>query len=227
VCVLKHYKGEVDGVAFSPDGTHLATGGVDGTILIVDGRPWGPQSQVEQEVRGLVESLFARPLLRADVLEAIRRHKGSREDVRRQALELAERYQDEPSRFSQAGRDVVRHRDAPPALLRKALAWAQTACRLAPDSGACLTTLGIAQYRLGQHAEALATLTRAERLNQPNAGDLPADLAFLAMAHHRLGHQAEAHSALDRLRALMKSPPRSATEEALVFLVEAEALFAP
>jgi hypothetical protein len=115
---------------------------VDGTILIIDGRPWTAESQVEQEVRGLVESLFARPLLRADVIAQVRRHKGVSEDARRQALELAQRYQDEPGHFSQAGRDVVRYRDAPPALVREALAWAQTACRLAPESGACLTTLG-------------------------------------------------------------------------------------
>src|SRR5262249_30247227 len=226
-CGLRNPRGEVDAVAFSRDGTRLALASLDGMIQIVDARPWTPQSQVEQEVRGLVEGLFARPLLREDVLAQVRDHKGISDVVRRQAQELAGRYRDDPTRFNQASRDVVRHRDAPPALYRQALGWAQTACRLAPDSGACLSALGLAQYRLGQYAEALTTLTRAEALNQAGQGHQPADLAFLAMAHQRLGRKAEAATALDRLRALMKKPPASTDEEALDFLREAEGLITP
>jgi eukaryotic-like serine/threonine-protein kinase len=227
VCVLKHHKGEVDGVAFSPDGKRLASGGADGTILILDARPWGPDSPVEQEARGLAVSLFARPLLKEEVMARIRTHKGIGELVRRQALALAGRQQDDAGRFKQATREVVRHRDASPALFRKALGWAQTACRLSPDHGSCLSALGLTQYRLGRYADALKTLTRAEALNQANPSDQLADRAFLAMAHHRLGHKAQAATALDRLRDLVKKSPARMDEEALVFLREAETLLAP
>jgi WD40 repeat protein/serine/threonine protein kinase len=225
--VLREHVRWVRCVAFSPDGGQLAAAGRDGTIRLWDARPWGPERNVEQEARGLVDALFGRPLLRADVLARVRTHKGISEVVRLQALELAGRYQDDAGRFNRAGRDVVRHRDAPPALCRKALAWAQTACHLAPDSGACLTTRGIALYRLGDYAEALATLSRAEALSPADPRGRPPALAFEAMAHRRLGHDAEARAALDALREVMRKPPASADEEALAFLAEAEGPLAP
>src|SRR5262245_990828 len=190
--VIRGEPGEVDALAYSPDGAWIALGGQYGRLQIVDGRPWSPEVQLEQEAFGLVGGLFDRPLPKADVLELVRKHKGISDVVRRQALDLAERYRDEPARFRQASRAVVRHRDAGPALFRKALGWAQTARRLAPDDGSCWTALGLTQYRLGQCEEALKTLTRAEELNQANPGDNLADLAFLAMAHERLGQTAEA-----------------------------------
>jgi tetratricopeptide (TPR) repeat protein len=182
---------------------------------------------VEQEAFGLVEGLFDRPLPRADVLELVGHHKGISDEVRRQALDLAERYRDEPARFRQASRAVVRHRGAGPDLFRKALAWAQTACRLAPDDGACWTALGLAQYRLGQYEEALKALARAEARDQANTGDRMTDLAFLAMAHQRLGHKAEAATVLIRLRVLAQRHAGRKDEDALLFLSEAETLLAP
>jgi WD40 repeat protein/serine/threonine protein kinase len=225
--VLREHGRWVRCVAFSPDGGQLAAAGQDGTIRLWDARPWSPERHVEQEARGLVEGLLARPLLRAEVLAQLQAHKGISEEVRRQALELAGRYQDDAGRFNRASRDVVRYRDAPPALCRKALARAQAACDLAPESGTCLTTLGVAQYRLGQYAEARATLSRAEALNRADPHERPADLAFLAMAHRRLGDNAGARAALDALREVMSKWPASTDEEALAFLNEAEVLLAP
>src|SRR5262249_19690875 len=193
-------------------------GGQYGKLQIVDGRPWSPEVQVEQEVFGLVQGLFDRPLPRADVLELIRNHKGISDVVRRQALDLAGRYRDEPARFRQASRAVVRHRGAEPDLFRKALGWAQTACRLAPDDGACWTALGLTQYRLGRYEEALKALTQAEARNQANPGDQMTVLAFLAMAHQRLGHKAEAATVLNRLRDLAKRHAGRSDEDALLFL---------
>ena len=50
-------------------------------------------------------------------------------------------------------------------LLSEALRLAEAACRLEPKHGYYVNTLGVAQYRAGQYAEALATLTRSEPLN--------------------------------------------------------------
>jgi WD40 repeat protein len=218
LCILKNHTAPVFGLAFSPDGTRLASCSSDGTIQIADGRPWDPSAQVEREAFGLVAGLFGRPLLKADVLEQIRRHRGITEPVRARALELAGRTDDAPEHFDRASREVVRESDAPLALYRQALGWSQTACRLAPANGAYRTTLGIAHYRLGQHAEALAALTRAGELSQ---GPQPADLAFLAMVHHRLGNQEAARDALTRLR----KEGGSNDEEIGAFQVEAATLF--
>jgi hypothetical protein len=106
-----------------------------GKLQIADGRPWSPEIQLEQETFGLVAGLFDRPQPKGDVLELVRKHKGISDEVRRQALELAERLWDEPARYCQTCRAVVCHRDAGPDLFRKPLGWAHTACRLAPMTG--------------------------------------------------------------------------------------------
>jgi tetratricopeptide (TPR) repeat protein len=175
----------------------------------------------------LVEGLFTRPMLKSEVLAQVKGHKGITDGVRGQALELAGRFRDEPARFRRASRTVVRYRRAAPALYRQALGWAQTASNLGPDNGPYLTTVAIAQYRLGQYAEALKTLSRAQSLNRVDPSDRPAELAFLAMAHQRLAHKAEAAAALNRLRHLMKQSRFRIDQEALTFLAEAEALLAP
>jgi hypothetical protein len=219
--VFKGHMGDVPCLAYSPDGWRLASGGEDGTIRIIDARPWNPERQAEEEARGLVEGLCSQPLLRAEALEHLRDHPAITEEFRRRALQLTEHYPDDPQRFAQAARKVVRYPDATQALYGAALRWAQTACRLAPDRGAYLTTLGLAQYRLARYADALETLTAATKLNR---GDQPADLAFLALVHHRLGHRGEAKAALGRLREGVQKPLVSRDEEALAFAAEAETL---
>jgi tetratricopeptide (TPR) repeat protein len=171
-----------------------------------------------------VDSLFAHPLLKADVLARISDHKGVSEKVRHQALELADRSHDDAERFHRAARGVVRYRDAAPALYRAALSWVQTACRLAPDDDPSRTTLGIAEFRRGQPADALATLTRAMQLNETDRGEQAADLAFLATAHQRLGHPAEARAARGRLAELMKTSPADWSEETRQYLSEVESV---
>ena len=64
-----------------------------------------------------------------------------------------------------------------------------------------LKTLGVAQYRCGLIAKALAILTRSNDLNKEKE---PADLAFLALAQHRLGQSEKARDTLARLREVMK-----------------------
>jgi WD40 repeat protein len=226
LCVFHCGVGWLPSVAFSPDGSRLACGGHEGAIRLYDGRLWTPEKQAEEEARGLVEGLFARPLLKADVVARLRDCKGVADETRRQALALADGYQDDASRFNQAGRDVVRWRDAPPSLYVLALDWAQTACRLAPDDGPCLTTLGGAQYRVGRDADAVATLARAVPLDLGDDAERAAGLAFLAMAHQRLGHKAEATAALAQLHEAM-TKPGAQTEEARALRAEAEALAAP
>jgi tRNA A-37 threonylcarbamoyl transferase component Bud32 len=218
LCALRPGVGRIYGLAFSPDGTRLAFSGADGELLVADGRPLSAEVRVEQQAVNLVDGLFARPMLQSAVLEQIRGHKSLSEPVRRLALELAARYPDEPERFERASRNVVRERAVAPSVYGLAVTWAETACGLARQDGRCLTTLGIAYYRTGRHADALTALTKADQLNQ---GKRPADAAFLAMTQHRLGHAAEAKASLNRLQQLMKQAT-NADKETLALATEAE-----
>lgn len=99
--------------------------------------------------------------------------------------------------------------------------YAEAAARASPADLNILNSLGVAQYRVGQHQKAAETLARCNRQRkQPE----PADLAFPAMAQHQLGRHKEAQAALQRLRATMKEPQHSEDEESRAFFREAEAL---
>src|SRR5262249_39338031 len=129
-----------------------------------------------------------------------------------------------------------------------ALRQAETARRLAPDQNKYLTTLGAAQYRASQYAQAQATLAQADLQHraalaslallaqqwpqalvtlwqaQPLHEAIPANLAFLAMTQHQLGQHESARAALARLREIADRPEWAKDQEVQSFLREAETL---
>ena len=169
--------------------------------------------------------LCSLPLFRSEVLEHLRANRALSEPVRQHALALAESMPEFPRRLDLASRTVVRQPGAATAAYQRALKQAEAACRLIPQGGDLLTTLGMAQYRVGQYREAAATLTQADRLSAvaPN-GPIPADLAFLALAQYRLGQLDQARAALRRLQATMKRSQWASNDEARGVMHEAEAI---
>jgi WD40 repeat protein len=180
---------------------------------------------VRDEAHRVVRSLFDKLLLKDDVLESLRADTALSLPVREQALALAGRSADNPDRLNDASWAVVRRPDAGAAAYRRALRVAEAACRLAPNHGFFLNTLGVAQYRAGKYQEALATLKRSEGLNaQPPLASIPADLAFLALTQYRLGRTEEARAALGRLRAAMAKAQWANVADNQGFLHEIEAI---
>ena len=104
-----------------------------------------------------------------------------------------------------------------------ALRWSEAACRLRPDDGNFLDTLGVAQNRAEHYEKALSTLTRS---NQLNGNRQPADLAFLAMALHRLRRTETSRATLKHLREVLGDSQAPARAEDQAFLREAEAVVA-
>jgi serine/threonine protein kinase len=115
---------------------------------------------------------------------------------------------------------VVQDPGGTPFAYQSALNKAHWACKLAPRNRRVLTTLGVAQYRVGEYEEALATLTRSDQ----RRGSIPANVAFIAMALHRLGRTEESREKLELFQKLVQSPEYASDGEALGFLREAEAL---
>jgi dipeptidyl aminopeptidase/acylaminoacyl peptidase len=180
---------------------------------------------VLEQASRLVDSLFAKPRFKSDVIESVRNNHALDEEVRQKALTLAESWRQDPTILNQASWTVVCKPSADASACRLALRQAEEACRLAPDNGDILNTLGVAQYRVGQYQQAVDTLAHSDRVNAVRyQGSHPSDLAFLAMAHYRLGQTAKALDYLSRLRETMKKPQWAQNQETQAFLREAEAL---
>jgi len=105
------------------------------------------------------------------------------------------------------------------------LAYLEEACRLEPNNGFFINTLGASQYRLGQYQEALATLQRSEKINTARFhGPYPMDVAFRAMAEYRLGRTKEAQADIKLLRERMAQPLWAHKPDFSACALEAEAL---
>jgi tetratricopeptide (TPR) repeat protein len=183
------------------------------------------QSLLACEAERRVYHLYDQALLRPEVIERLRADPALSEAVRQQALALAQSVPENPWRLDWASRIVARGPGAAPAAYQLALRQAKAACLLAPERGGWLTTLGMAQYRVGQFREATATLTQADRINSAASnGPIPADLVFLALSQHRLGRFDEARAALGRLEATMKRTEWTADEEARIVSREVEVI---
>ncbi len=103
----------------------------------------------------------------------------------------------------------------------RALTLARRAVELIPNNSSYLNTLGVAQYRAGRHAEAVATLDRS--LAAGHGADAGYDLFFLAMAHWQLGDRPRALTCFNRAVEWMDKD-RSADEELVPFRAEAAAM---
>ena len=89
-----------------------------------------------------------------------------------------------------------RHRPGGATRPGAALGLIQKAIELQPDNALFLNTLGVAEYRNGRYAAAIATLEKSLAGGQ---GQYDAfDLFFLAMSHARLGDAARANDCFDR-----------------------------
>jgi tetratricopeptide (TPR) repeat protein len=81
----------------------------------------------------------------------------------------------------------------------EAVVLAEKAVALAPESGSCWNTLGVARYTAGNNREAIAALRESLRLSKP--GLEVYNWLFLAMAHARLGNDREARDWYEKARS--------------------------
>jgi WD40 repeat protein/serine/threonine protein kinase len=210
------------GVAFSPDGRRLASAGFEGVVGIWDARPWSSLLRTEQQARALLRRLHEEGESNAAVIRRIEQDTSLNTDVRREAVAMARRLQEDPDWLDNSSWAVVVRGNASAAAYAVALRRAQTACRLDPANIDYANTLGVALYRTGKFAEAVDTLARCDKSHAaaPTGRD-PSDVAFLAMAHFKLGQPYKARAFLTDLRRLMTQARWSGHVESQRFLREA------
>jgi Flp pilus assembly protein TadD len=216
-------------VAFSPDGQRLASASEDKTVKLWETVRLPLETLRQRDLReqafNLVESLFATHLRQTEVLQALRENPRLSEALRQTALTVLETYRQDPEPLNNASWEVVCKPHASADAYRHALLQAEEACRLEPQNGTYLNTLGVAQYRGGQYEAAAQTLARSEKLNTtPKDGPRPDDLAFLAMAQYQLGRKEQAQATLARLREAIKGSRSTRNLQSAAFLREAAAL---
>jgi WD40 repeat protein/serine/threonine protein kinase len=184
---------------------------------------------VEEPAVRLVTRLFDELLLVEDVAEAIRQDESLPDAVRKRALILAKRRRADPETLNGKAwtAAVVPGRTA--AEYEQALRLIETACRLAPENGMYVNTLGVAQYRCGKYTDAIATLTKSAELNRTQYGSpAPHDLAFMAMAHAQSGQHDQAAASLAQAQTIVarRSFPFGGAAELTAVLNEAAQLVA-
>jgi WD domain, G-beta repeat len=212
-------------LAFSPDGRSLALGCRNSKVVVLEGVAPPPELLIQREAYRLVAAGFDRLVVEPAVLDHLRSSAPLSEPVRTEALARAQRYHQDSGSLNDAGWAVVSRADATAEAYRRALLQAEEACRLAPEKGELLNTLGVALYRVGDFQAAQEKLTESDRVQAPRyKGSHPADLAFLAMAQFRLGQKDQARTTLTRLRETMQQPRWAKDAEAQNFLREAVTL---
>jgi WD40 repeat protein len=206
----------LNAVSFSPDGGRLAAGATDGTLCLWETGTGQQTFLLKGHTGGVNAVAFSR--------DGRRLVTGSDDGAARLWDAQGGEWALPPVQLNDLAWKVVRQQGLDAEAYQEALRQAEEACRVEPDNGLYLNTLGVAQYRVGQYREALDTLTRSGRLNWVRfLGAHPADVAFTALTQHRLGLGEQARETRARLRALVKERRWSADEEAKAFLREVEA----
>jgi WD40 repeat protein/tRNA A-37 threonylcarbamoyl transferase component Bud32 len=190
--------------------------------LVLAERYW--QESTQREPRNVVAWMVIHAGLKNEALERI---KGSslNAKVRERALVLVEGYTEDPEQLNNTSWALIRRPGGKREDFALACRRMQTACALDPRNAMYLGTLGVAQYRLQQYAEALKSLTDAEQIYKDLSGNAhPGDQAFVAMAQHQLGRHDEARETLRRVRIAMDQPRWTNDEETRAAWREAEEL---
>ena len=156
---------------------------------------------------------------KAEILAKLRADPNLGQPVRDKVLAIAETIIDDVDEMAAAcarlSVDPKRHR----ADYERALSYAQTALAKFPKVDTFIAALGMAQYRLGQFKEALASFVKLRGEDRS-----PTTLAFLVMANHQAGQPDKAKEHLQRLREMLKDENRSQDKDAQALRREAEGL---
>jgi hypothetical protein len=215
VLTLKGHADEVWSVAFSPDGTRIASASADGTVRVWDAGEATPESLVCDEARGLVRFLVDRLASQAEVRDRITHDPTRSTAVRAAALAMARGFWEmrvnrraeeivEPlfSRlfFREDVLDALRAQPAADLEIQAAcLKLAETWSESSDDCNEAARRLILKPGQPAASYERGLRLARAACRQEPGVGEL---LSTLGIAQYRAGLVPEALATLTRSNAL-------------------------
>jgi len=232
--VLREPEGTVRSLVFDAASERLVGGFSDGRIHVWCTTP-GTQrhaarvqvDRARRQALPVLRDLFAELVEPAEVIHRLRADDSLSAEVRDTAVALARTIDGGLDRLENESLAGLRTPAEEDRVYEEALWRARLGARREPDGERFLRLEGIALARLGRDAAALEVLERAHALRIQLRRARPETLAFMAICQHRLGRRAEAVATLAQLRALMQISSMMATENAVAFLREAEAVVAP
>jgi WD40 repeat protein/tetratricopeptide (TPR) repeat protein len=195
-------------------------------VVIADASPLSP----DVEAKELVETLFAsraadRLPTRGEIIIAIEEDASLSPAARGRALELAKTTRRDAQVLSKAAWTIAQQPGGPREDYQRAVDHAFEASATDASHPQAWLALGAAYYRLGEHAQALAALTRAGQLYAAGKQQfMPEQLAFLAMTHHQLQQADQARDFLRRGRETIEQSGSERLSEWRRTLAEAEKL---
>ncbi len=151
-----------------------------------------------------VNALYIRLLFTDDVVAALEADGALAPGVRHKAVRIAQARDDKPFRLNADSWNLVRSPGSDAEAYQIGLCGAEAAVGADLENIVFLSTLGVAQYRNGQYAEAHATLTQCDQLRREQGGvGVRRVVAFLTMTLAKLGRAEEAQTIFERLKALI------------------------
>jgi WD40 repeat protein len=172
------------------------------------------------QAKDIVRPLFHKPLLRSEVLGALRADDSLNPALRKEALVLAATFPEDGESLHHLCWHLVCRPDAGVAAYERGLRMALASDQVMPPNR-FVNIRGVAFYRAGKYRQALEALALSNKIRKASNVD---DLAFLAMTQHQLGQEVEAQATLARLRKVMQQPNWARNGQAQAFLREAEEL---
>jgi WD40 repeat protein/serine/threonine protein kinase len=233
VFTLRGHTSGLVSLAISRDGKQVVSGSIDYTAKTWSTADTERAITAELSLRRAaverVQSLFAKHLLKDDVLGELRAEKSLNPRMRAAAMEIAEKRAENASGLYEAGWRAVARPGGRPDDHRLAVRRLEAACRVVADDPERLAeyrqALALAFYRAGHATRAIETTRAAESISESGQrAQLPVLLAVTAMASKELGDSAGAQAAFDQLCKLVRTDKWANDREAQVLFSESEAV---
>jgi WD40 repeat protein len=203
-------------------GDGSASSSARGRALELAGAFW--EAAVLRRGEAAAAPYYEKPLLREEILDALRADPALDPAARAAALAMATEWPEPARRLIYTAWPVVMRPGGTEGAYRDALRRAEAGSRVTPLATAGQDVRGAALYRVGRFREAAEALSTPLEGNLNNGEPSPLRTAFLAMTRQRLGDAGEAVALLARLREYVNDSRRALDDEARDLLREAEAV---